>query len=586
MMRLLSVPRAWLVPLLALEAQLALALPALQQQQPLQSDDGVSSNGAVACESSICSKIGIDLMRRGGNAADAMVGTTLCVGVIGMYHSGIGGGGFMLVRSPAGEYEVVDFRETAPAAAHKHMYDGNNEGALFGGLAVAIPGELRGLEYLHQKYGSLPWEVVVTPAVHVARDGFPVSEDLVKFMTYNPDTVRLLVEDPVWAQDFAPNGTLLQLGDTITRARYADTLEQVAKHGADVFYSGPIAESMVEAIQASNGTATLADFAGYAAIVRAAVQGQYRGRRLFATGAPSSGAVTLSVLQTLDEYPRPDATDAADADADTNVTTHRFDEALRFGYGARTHLGDPAYVAGAAAYEAAMLTAAHAATTRRQIRDDRTLPVAAYNPAGSFASPSHGTSHVSTADRSGLAVSSTTTINTIFGSRLMDAASGVILNNEMCDFSIPGARDAFGYPPSPGNYARPGKRPLSSTTPLMAEEWDPTSGSWRLALVTGAAGGSRIISATAQVVWHVLEHGLGIAAALAMPRLHDQLAPNQVVFEAAYDNRTVTALAARGHHVAWTAEYASAAQGIQILPGGRFDAAGEPRQKNSGGEVF
>lgn len=351
---------------------------------------------------------------------------------------------------------------------------------------------------------------------------------------------------------------------------------------------------MVRAIRATNGTATAADFAGYAAVVRAAVQGEYRGRRLFATGAPSSGAVTLSILQTLDAFPRP-GPDAAEADSNVNVTTHRLDEALRFGYGARTHLGDPAYVAGVDAFEAGMLTAAHAAATHRQIRDDQTLPVAAYNPAGTFAAESHGTSHVITADGrsgrsgrsgSGLAVSSTTTINTIFGSRVMDAGTGVILNNEMSDFSIPGTPDAFGYPPSPGNYIRPGKRPLSSTTPLMAEEWDAAAGRWRLALVTGAAGGSRIISATAQVVWHVLEHGLDIAAALAQPRLHDQLAPNQVVFEAAFDNATVAALARRGHHVAWTAENLSAAQGIQILPGGRFDAAAEPRQKNSGGYVF
>lgn len=584
-MRLSTSPQDWLLPLLALETQLVTAHPALQQ--PLHDDFAethLGAHGGVACESAICSQIGVDLMRQGGNAADALVGTTFCVGVIGMYHSGIGGGGFLLVRSADGEYEVVDYREAAPAAAHKHMYDGNRIGSVFGGLAVAVPGELRGMEYLHSKYGVLPWKDVVFPAVHVARNGFPVSPDLVRYMSASPDGSHFLVDDPVWAQDFAPNGKLLALGDTITRKRYANTLEQIALHGADIFYNGTLTPHMIKAIQETNGTATLEDFASYEAIVRPPVKGTYRGRRLFATGAPSSGAVTLSILQTLDQYPRPEA--GTEADANVNITTHRFDEAMRFGYGARTHLGDPAYVAGVDDFEADMLTAAHARDTHAQIRDDTTLPVSAYNPAGSFAPPSHGTSHLAAADRSGLAVSSTTTINTIFGSRVMDPVTGVILNNEMNDFSIPGARDEFGYPPSPGNYAHGGKRPLSSTTPLMAEEWDADASRWRLALVTGAAGGSRIISATAQVVWHVLEHGRTMAGALAAPRLHDQLAPNQVTFETSYDNRTVAALADRGHEVTWTAQYFSAAQGIRILPGGLFEAAGEPRQKASGGFSF
>lgn len=154
-----------------------------------------------------------------------MVGTNLCVGVIGMYHSGIGGGGFALVRDAHGNYETIDYREAAPAAAYEDMYQGNLEGAVFGGLSVAVPSELKGLEYLHNKYGSLPWRVLVNPAVYLARNGFNVTEDLVRYMDAainNGPNGNFLVEDPIWAEDFAPNGTLLQLGDVITRKRYAE----------------------------------------------------------------------------------------------------------------------------------------------------------------------------------------------------------------------------------------------------------------------------------------------------------------------------------------------------------------------------
>ncbi|OAA57481.1 gamma-glutamyltranspeptidase [Niveomyces insectorum RCEF 264] len=616
-MRSPSFSRDWLLLLLASEARLALARPPLQQ--PLQdvshlsagADSGhvYGSHGAVACESTICSKIGVDLMRQGGTAADALVGTTLCVGVVGMYHSGIGGGGFMLVRDAQGNYECVDYRETAPAAAYENMYDGNIVGSVFGGLAVAVPGELRGLAYLHEKHGALPWETVVLPAVHVARNGFRVSEDLVRYMDSAMSMGgTFLVDDPVWAVDFAPNGRLVQLGDIITRKRYANTLEAIAKKGINDFYEGAMAKAMVELIRDRNGSMTLDDYRRYTIQVRPAVSTVFRGRRLFSTGAPSSGAVALSVLKTMEQFP------PADSDEHINLTTHRFDEALRFGYAARSHLGDPAYVKGAAAFEADLLSTQRAAANRRKIRDDTTLPVEAYDPAGTYvASPGHGTSHVVATDRSGMAVSSTTTINTLFGSLLMTADSGIILNNEMNDFSIPGADNEFGYPPSPANFIRGGKRPLSSITPLMAEtlpgddddddddddnddngvvdnggsstEWSAKRPG-QLHLVTGAAGGSRILSATVQVAWHVLEHGRSMAAALAAPRLHDQLIPNRVTFETHFDNGTVASMAARGHDVLWTTRLESAAQGIRVLADGRFEAAGEPRQHNSGGEVF
>jgi gamma-glutamyltranspeptidase/glutathione hydrolase len=233
-----------------LSSQSALASPTPLQEPRL---------GAVASESSICSQIGINLLKAGGNAADAVVGTTFCVGVIGMYHSGIGGGGIMIVRTPNGTYEDIDFRGTAPAAAFEDMYLGNPNGNTKGGLASGIPGEVRGLQYLHERYGKLRWDEVVMPAVTVAREGFEVTADLVSYMEYATNMgcqEDFLSKNPTWVVDFAPNGTRLGSGDRMTRKKYADTLERIAMKGPGAFYEGRIAELMMEALQKVNGTMT------------------------------------------------------------------------------------------------------------------------------------------------------------------------------------------------------------------------------------------------------------------------------------------------------------------------------------------
>ncbi|KKY26441.1 putative glutamyl-trna amidotransferase subunit [Phaeomoniella chlamydospora] len=412
------------------------------------SDDEYSSGfekdhfGAVATENSICSNIGIDIMKKGGNAADASVGSLLCVGVIGMYHSGIGGGGFMLVRSPGGSYEAIDFRETAPAAAFQDMYKDNPKASVFGGLASGVPGEIRGLQYLHEKYGSLPWRTLVEPAVKVARYGFPVTKDLVRYMneaiSSTPGNYDFLTHEPTWAIDFAPNGTRLGLGDTIYRKRYADTLEAIALNGPEAFYHGAIAETMVQAVQASGGTLTLEDLENYEVAIRPVAEIEYRGYRLFSTSAPSSGGVALSVLKVLEGYEDFFAPDTV------NISTHRLDEAIRFGYGQRANLGDPPFVPGLEEYQEEMWNATTAANNRAKISDLHTLNISAYDPKGLESLDTPGTSHLVTADHTGLAITLTTTINLLFGSHLMIPETGIIMNDEMNDFSIPGVRNAFG----------------------------------------------------------------------------------------------------------------------------------------------
>jgi len=228
-----------------------------------------------------------------------------------------------------------------------------------------------------------------------------------------------------------------------------------------------------------------------------------------------------------------------------------------------------------------MLSSAAATEVRSKISDSTTQNVSWYDPSGLESLETPGTSHVVTADAAGMSISLTTTVNLLFGSQLMVPETGVIMNNEMNDFSIPGASNAFGYIPSPVNYIRPGKRPLSSITPTIVDFPNGT-----LYVSIGAAGGSRIITATIQSLWNILDQNMTTLQTLAQPRLHDQLVPNQVSFEYAYNNGTVVFMEERGHNVTWVAPGLSAVQGLRRLGNGTFEAAGEPRQKNSGGFTF
>jgi len=340
---------------------------------------------------------------------------------------------------------------------------------------------------------------------------------------------------------------------------------------------------------------TLKDLAEYKAMIRPSVNITYREIDLYSAGSPSSGVVGLSALKTLEGY------DLAD-NADMNLTWHRFDEAMRFAYGARQSLGDPHFLADTdiESLEQKMLDAQQAATVRTRILDNATQPVENYDAKKVYTTEGHGTSHIVTLDgKTGMAVSSTTTINLLFGNLIMVPETGVILNNEMDDFSIPGQRNQFGFEPSPANFIRAGKRPLSSITPIIAEfpenenenvntKWRKGKGKGRVMAVVGAAGGSRIISSTTQVIWHILErHVTTMAEAIKLPRIHDQLMPNNAVFEYTFDNATVASMAAKGHNVTWVREGVSAVQGILVKPDdGGFEAASENRQKSSGGLVL
>ena len=434
-----------------------------------------------------------------------------------------------------------------------------------------VPGELRGTEYVHKRYGVLPWADVMAPAIKLARYGFPVTEDLVSYIAQTPDH-EFLTQDPAWAIDFAPRGCLLGLGETMTRKRYADTLETIAQYGADAYYEGPIANATINAIRAANGTMTLEDLKNYTVALRDPVSINYRGYKLTSTNAPSSGVVCLSALNTVSGF-----SDFQDP-SKSNLSTHRLDEAMKWAYAERANLGDPSFVSGLEDYTHQMISAKAGEETRAKISDTKTYNVSYYDPKALSILSDHGTSEIVTADKNGMAVSITTTVNTLFGSQVIVPETGVILNNEMNDFSVPGETNEYGYKPSEANYIKPHKRPLSSISPVIGETKDG-----KLFFAVGSAGGSRITTATMQNIIHLIDGNMTVSEALAQPRFHDQLVPASISFEYAFNNHTVAYLKGLGSNVTWVAPGQSTAQGLKRMLNGVFEAAGEPRQKSSGG---
>lgn len=316
---------------------------------------------------------------------------------------------------------------------------------------------------------------------------------------------------------------------------------------------------------------TLEDMKNYQVSIRDPISITYRGYKLYSCGAPSGGSVALSILKIIEGY------DFGDED-DYHLNTHRLDEAMRFSYAARAELGDPAFFSYMDDFEAQMLKPKTASDIRKRISDFKTHNPSYYAAKTHYLPENHGTSHIVTTDDTGLSITLTSTVNLLFGSQLVVPETGVVMNNEMNDFSIPGIPNAFGFVPSPINYIRPNKRPLSSVSPVIVELPDGTP-----YLTIGAAGGSRIITATAQSIMHVLDRNFTLPESLGAPRIHDQLFPATSVFEWDFDNKTVDSMRERGHNVTFVGPYLASVQGVRRLENGTFEAASEPRQRDSGG---
>ncbi|KAG0244981.1 hypothetical protein BGX31_008201 [Mortierella sp. GBA43] len=488
--------------------------------------------GAVAAEEIHCSEIGVQVLKDGGNAVDAAIASCLCVGTVNMFSAGIGGGGFMTIRASNGSVEVIDFRESAPAGARPTMYKKDPMLAQKGGLSVAVPGEIRGLELAHKRHGKLPWERLFAPSVKLARDGWAIGPELAKRLQVYK---TMMESEPDWSVVFAPNGTVLREGQRIKRPALANTLETIGKEGSEAFYTGQIAQNLVDYVQKNGGILTMRDMETYKPIIKEPLVGYYQGRKVYTTPAPTSGPILISILNILERY------NLGRFKEDSEIEAHRLVEAMKFGYAQRTQLGDPAFTDLEDRIRD-ILSKDTAGHIRANISDERTFPVEYYNPQWE-AIENHGTTHLSSVDKDNMAVALTSTVNLVFGSKLIDPKTGIILNDEMDDFSIPGTPNAFGLRPSPFNYPEPGKRPLSSCVPTIVER----DGQFELAL--GGSGGSRILTSVLQVILNIYNHNYNVMEAVEAPRVHHQLMPNVVDIESGYDLLEVDFLETRGHNV-------------------------------------
>jgi gamma-glutamyltranspeptidase/glutathione hydrolase len=285
--------------------------------------------GAVASAGDVCSRVGTTTMQRGGNAVDAALATDFCLGVTHMWIAGLGGGGYSIIRDSTGKTECVDFRETAPAASNRDMYNNNPNASTVGGLASGVPGELRGMEYIHKRYGKLSWEAIIQPALGLARNGFTINTLLYSAMT---DAIKdnggenFFVNNADWAKIFAPNGTMLGVGDTVLMEDYANLLESVAINSADAFYTGPIAAKIANQVQASGGILTTKDLQAYDVKTSTPLEITYGDYKIKACHATSGGSIVLSTMNTFQQFP------GRDNSQNMNVSLHRLVEAMRFGY--------------------------------------------------------------------------------------------------------------------------------------------------------------------------------------------------------------------------------------------------------------
>lgn len=548
-------------------------LPALnaasQGRKPEHSRIG--PHGAVATEVDVCSNVGADLLKEGGSAADAIIGASFCVNSIDSFHSGIAGGGFIVLRDEKNNgknqhdgVKVIDMRESAPGASNETMYSANpnKNASTIGGLAVGVPGELRGFEMLHNQYGKLPWHQVIYPSIQLNRYGFKVTNQLSYAIDQYKDS--LLCNTTYWKDVYCPNGKAAKLGDTIKNERLATTFEIIAKQGVNAFYTGAIANRTIETIRNAGGIMTLDDLKQYKAIDRTPFSIEFpQNKRVYSSGAPSSGAVVLSALKTISEY----GLNSLENDG-VNLTTHRLIESTKFAYGERTDYGDPLFVKNVTRLERHALSDQNCRKKRSLISDNSTHTATYYDPQNYTILTDSGTSQVSAIDDHGLSVTLTTTVNLFWGSQLM-TPDGFVLNDELDDFSSPGSSNAFGYRPTEANFIRPFKRPLSSISPVIII--DTKSGKTTHAL--GSAGGSRIITANIINSFNALR-GMDLQKSIDMPRWHDQLLPATTSFEwqnttsptipnwKGFDNSTVAFLKSVGHNISFVAPGSSTAQGV------------------------
>jgi len=506
-----------------------------------------SEKGVVAADSKEASEAGAEMLRAGGNAIDAAVATSFALAVTRPYSTGLGGGGFLVARFADGHVVAQDFRETAPAAATTDMFIAaaarNPDGpsvSEFGPLAVAVPGLVAGRCQILALHGTLPLSRTLAPAIRLARVGCVVDADYVRVAK---EVLELYGEHPSLKEScgyvyrvFLNGGRLLEAGDTLRQPALADLLEGLALNGPDFFYKGPLARAIVESMKKRGGLITESDLAAYQPKLREPLQFTYRHHEIITMPLPSSGGIALAETLNILEASNYRAT----AKSNPPLATHLQIEAMKHAFADRAQwLGDEDF---SRVPKERLLSPEYAKALARLIEPDRAGDVRGY---GSDGIPKDaGTSHFCVADRFGNVVVSTETINTEFGSLMAIDGWGLVLNNEMDDFTAdPDKPNAFGLKQSRANAVEPGKKPLSSMTPtIVLRNEQPL-------LLVGASGGPRIITSVLNVILGVIDLDCPIADAMQRPRPHHQWRPDEVFFDQPTPQQLSAELARRGHAI-------------------------------------
>lgn len=527
-----------------------------------------AQHGMVASVDALATQVGVEILRQGGNAVDAAVAVGFALAVTHPQAGNLGGGGFMLLRTASGRATAIDFREMAPGHASRDMFldkQGNADSklSLTSHLASGTPGTVAGLALAAQKYGTLPLSTLLAPAIKLARDGIPVNDALADDLkTYGKEV--LITHPDSKAIFYKADGTPWQKGDRLVQKNLAHSLQLIARQGPDAFYKGEIADEIAGEMAQHGGLINKADLAAYRAVERQPISGTYRGYEVFSMPPPSSGGIHIvQILNILENF------DLAKMGFGSADAMQVMAEAEKYAYADRSeYLGDPDFVK---VPWQALTSKAYAKTLAQQIDVAKARPSSEIKPGKLEPYESNQTTHFSVVDKQGNAVAVTYTLNTYFGSGIVAGKSGILMNNEMDDFSAkPGTPNVYGLVGGEANAVQPAKRPLSSMSPTIVAKGGKT---W---LVTGSPGGSRIITTVLQMVVNSIDFGMNVAEATNAPRFHHQWLPDQLRVEKGFSPDTLRLLEAKGQHVKVLPSMGST-QSIMIGPDGMLYGASDPR---------
>ncbi|MBT4141366.1 MAG: gamma-glutamyltransferase [Candidatus Latescibacteria bacterium] len=528
-------------------------------------------NGMVVTGEPLAAKVGLDVLKNGGNAIDAAVAIGFAQAVTLPKAGNIGGGGFMVIHlAKTDETIAIDFRETAPAKAYRDLFlnkngDVDSKLSRFSHLSAGVPGTVSGMALALKQYGSQSLSDILTPAIQLAEKGFPVSSRFAQDLSSRKDHFQ---KWPASAKIFLKStDEVYQPGDLFKQEDLARTLKTIQKNGPDAFYKGDVANLIVREMQQHGGLITKADLAAYKPVIRKPIKGTYQGHTLFSMPPPSSGGIHIvQILNILENF------NLKQTGPNSAATLHHMAEAMKYAYADRSKfLGDPDFVD---IPQKELTSKAYAKSLSQKINAQKATPSSDIGPGNPTDYESNQTTHYSVIDKHGNAVAVTYTINFSFGSGIVVDGAGFLLNNEMDDFSSkPGVPNAYGLIGGEANAIEPNKRMLSSMSPtLVLKNGKPI-------LITGSPGGSRIITTTLQIILNVIDHGMNIQEAVNAPRMHHQWLPDELRVEEGLSSDTIRLLKKMGHTLSMKPTM-GAAESIFIDPNmGIYYGAADPRRE-------